>query len=100
LCAPTAQHAYWQARRLGGNIAAALRGGTRSYRHTSAGSVASLGLYRGVAEVHGLHGSRFDLTTGRVLSPPATRPVAVFAVRTDGENVFVRLGDGGCQSAG
>jgi 3-phenylpropionate/trans-cinnamate dioxygenase ferredoxin subunit len=44
-----------------------------------------------------LHGSRFDLATGRVLSPPATRPVAVFAVRTDGGDVFVRLGDGGCE---
>ena len=47
-----------------------------------------------------LHGSRFELATGRVLSPPATRPVAVFPVRTDGENVFVRLGDGGCEPAG
>ena len=55
LCAPTAQHAYRQARRLAGNIAAVLRGGTpRPYRHASAGSVASLGLYRGVAEVYGL----------------------------------------------
>jgi 3-phenylpropionate/trans-cinnamate dioxygenase ferredoxin component len=47
-----------------------------------------------------LHGSRFDLATGRVLSLPATRPVAVFAVRTDGGDVFVRLGDGGCEPAG
>src|SRR6185437_9983 len=55
LCAPTAQHAYRQARRLAGNITAALRGGTpRPYRHASAGSVASLGLYRGAAEVYGL----------------------------------------------
>ena len=55
LCAPTAQHAWRQARRLAGNIAAVLLGGTpRPYRHASAGSVASLGLYRGVAEVYGL----------------------------------------------
>ena len=34
-----------------------LRGGEpRPYRHASAGSVASLGLYRGVAEVYGLRG--------------------------------------------
>jgi 3-phenylpropionate/trans-cinnamate dioxygenase ferredoxin subunit len=39
-----------------------------------------------------LHGSRFDLATGRVLSPPATRPVAVYGVRIDGEDVLVRLG--------
>lgn len=47
-----------------------------------------------------LHGSRFDLATGRVLSPPATRPAAVFAVRTDGGDVYVRLDDGGCEPAG
>ena len=55
LCAPTAQHAYRQARLLAGNITAVLRGGAPTpYRHASAGSVASLGLYRGVAEVYGL----------------------------------------------
>lgn len=47
-----------------------------------------------------LHGSRFDLATGRVLSPPATRPVAVFAVRVDGGDVFLRLGHGRCEPAG
>jgi 3-phenylpropionate/trans-cinnamate dioxygenase ferredoxin subunit len=41
------------------------------------------------------HGSRFDLATGRVLSPPATRPVAVFGVRIDGEDVYVQLSPGG-----
>jgi NADH dehydrogenase len=55
LCAPSAQHAYRQARRLAGNIAAVLRGGTPApYRHASAGSVASLGLYQGVAQVYGV----------------------------------------------
>ena len=47
-----------------------------------------------------LHGSRFDLATGRVLSPPATWPVAVFAVRTDGGDVCVRMGNGGCEPTG
>ena len=42
-----------------------------------------------------LHGSRFELATGRVLSPPATRPVTVYGVRTDGEDVFVHLGADG-----
>ena len=42
-----------------------------------------------------LHGSRFDLATGRVLSPPATRSVAVFAVRVDDGDIFVRLGTDG-----
>lgn len=53
VCAPTAQHAYRQAKRLAGNIAAVLRGHEpRPYWHASAGSVASLGLYRGVAEIY------------------------------------------------
>src|ERR1019366_5387930 len=44
LCAPSAQHAYRQPRRLAGNIAAVLRGGKPApYRHASAGSGASLG---------------------------------------------------------
>jgi 3-phenylpropionate/trans-cinnamate dioxygenase ferredoxin component len=42
-----------------------------------------------------LHGSRFDPATGRVLSPPATQPVTVFAVQVDDGDVFVRLGDTG-----
>jgi NADH dehydrogenase len=55
LCAPTAQHAYRQAGRLAGNITDVLRGREpRPYWHASAGSVASLGLYRGVAEIYGL----------------------------------------------
>ena len=43
------------------------------------------------------HGSRFDLATGRVLSPPATRPVTVFPARIAGRDVYVRLSDGGCE---
>ncbi|MEW2550103.1 FAD-dependent oxidoreductase [Streptomyces sp. NPDC047002] len=53
-CAPTAQHALRQAAVLAGNIAASLRGGPLAeYRHASAGSVASLGLHKGVAHVRG-----------------------------------------------
>ncbi|WP_216215956.1 NAD(P)/FAD-dependent oxidoreductase [Amycolatopsis aidingensis] len=55
VCAPSAQHAARQARRLARNIIARLHGGTqRRYRHSYAGSVASLGLYRGVAEIYGV----------------------------------------------
>jgi len=54
-CSPSAQHAVRQARRLGKNIVASLRGGeVRDYRHAYAGSVASLGLYKGVAQVYGV----------------------------------------------
>jgi 3-phenylpropionate/trans-cinnamate dioxygenase ferredoxin subunit len=38
-----------------------------------------------------MHGSRFDLETGRVLGPPATEDVAVFPVRVDGEDVYALI---------
>jgi 3-phenylpropionate/trans-cinnamate dioxygenase ferredoxin component len=38
-----------------------------------------------------LHGSRFDLATGHPDVPPAVAPVQVFAVRVDGDDVFVDL---------
>lgn len=36
-----------------------------------------------------LHGSRFDLCTGRALGPPATQPIAVYPVRLIDGDVFV-----------
>jgi NADH:ubiquinone reductase (H+-translocating) len=55
LCGPTAQHAVRQAKQLGDNIAASLRNKqVKDYKHAYAGSVASLGLHRGVAEVYGV----------------------------------------------
>ncbi len=36
-----------------------------------------------------LHGSRFDLRTGKALGLPATEPVAVYPVRIDGDDLFV-----------
>ncbi|MEU7912552.1 NAD(P)/FAD-dependent oxidoreductase [Microbispora bryophytorum] len=54
-CAPNAQHAVRQAKVLGDNITAYLRGEQlQDYRHKYAGSVAGLGLYRGVANVYGM----------------------------------------------
>lgn len=37
------------------------------------------------------HGARFDLETGEVLGPPATEPIATFAVRIDGDTIEVML---------
>jgi NADH dehydrogenase len=55
MCSPSAQHAVRQAKTLAGNVVATVRGGTlHDYRHAYAGSVASLGLYRGVAEIYGI----------------------------------------------
>lgn len=54
-CGPSAQHAVRQARHLGDNLVAALRGQPLTpYRHEYAGSVASLGLHKGVAQVYGV----------------------------------------------
>ncbi|WP_435372409.1 NAD(P)/FAD-dependent oxidoreductase [Streptomyces ficellus] len=53
-CAPNAQHAVRQTKVLAENIVASLRGGPlKEYAHKYAGSVASLGLHKGVAHVYG-----------------------------------------------
>ncbi|MFD7548130.1 NAD(P)/FAD-dependent oxidoreductase [Streptomyces sp. NPDC059578] len=52
--APNAQHALRQARVLGDNITAALDGRPlKTYAHRTTGSVASLGLHKGVAHLYG-----------------------------------------------
>ncbi|WP_435604271.1 NAD(P)/FAD-dependent oxidoreductase [Streptomyces sp. bgisy130] len=54
LCAPNAQHAVRQSKVLAENLAAAVRGGPIvDYAHKYAGSVASLGLHKGVAHIYG-----------------------------------------------
>ncbi|MFD7439160.1 NAD(P)/FAD-dependent oxidoreductase [Streptomyces sp. NPDC059861] len=53
-CAPNAQHALRQAKVLGDNVVHSLRGEPlQTYGHRYAGSVASLGLHKGVAHVYG-----------------------------------------------
>ncbi len=52
---PSAQHAVRQAKVLADNIVSVLRGGAPTpYAHKNAGSVASLGLYKGVAQIYGV----------------------------------------------
>ncbi|MEV4203022.1 NAD(P)/FAD-dependent oxidoreductase [Micromonospora globbae] len=54
-CSPSAQHAVRQAARMADNIRAVIRGREPvEYRHKHAGSVASLGLHKGVAQVYGI----------------------------------------------
>ena len=36
-----------------------------------------------------LHGSRFDLRTGKPSGPPATEPVRIYPVRVEGDDVLV-----------
>jgi NADH dehydrogenase len=55
LTSPSAQHAVRQAVRLADNIVATLRGRQpKDYAHKHVGSVASLGLHKGVAQVYGV----------------------------------------------
>jgi NADH dehydrogenase len=54
-CSPSAQHAVRQAKQLVKNIVAVQRGKEpQDYVHKYAGSVAGLGLYKGVADVYGI----------------------------------------------
>ncbi|MGJ3241191.1 MAG: non-heme iron oxygenase ferredoxin subunit [Anaerolineae bacterium] len=37
------------------------------------------------------HGAFFDVRSGEALTPPATRPIAIYAVRVEGDEVQVLL---------
>ncbi len=39
-----------------------------------------------------LHGSCFDLRTGNPTGPPATKPVPIYPVKIEGDDVLVSLG--------
>jgi len=55
LCSPSAQHAVRQARRLASNILRVVDGkAPKNYEHKHVGSVASLGLHKGVAQLFGI----------------------------------------------
>ena len=55
LCGPSAQHAVRQAKVLADNLVRTVNGqALEDYKHAYVGSVASLGLYRGVAELYGI----------------------------------------------
>ena len=38
-----------------------------------------------------LHGSKFDLRTGKPTGPPATKPVPTYRVKIEGDDVYVAL---------
>jgi NADH dehydrogenase len=60
VCAPNAQHAVRQANLLAKNIIAVLRDREpKTYYHKNVGSVASLGLYKGVADVYNVKAKGF-----------------------------------------
>jgi NADH dehydrogenase len=82
---PTSQHALRQARRLAANLAEVRRGGVPSrYGYKALGQVATLGRYRGIAEVFGVKMSGFLgwlVTRGYHLyaMPLASRRIRVLA---------------------
>ncbi|HLH93186.1 MAG TPA: non-heme iron oxygenase ferredoxin subunit [Xanthobacteraceae bacterium] len=40
-----------------------------------------------------LHGARFDIATGRCVSPPASIDLRVYAVRVEDDDVYVRVAE-------
>lgn len=38
-----------------------------------------------------MHGSRFDLTTGEPIEPPATEPVPIYPTKIEGDDVLVAV---------
>lgn len=38
-----------------------------------------------------LHGARFSIKTGQALTPPAVKPVRTYEVKTEGEEVYVKI---------
>ncbi|GAA1528854.1 non-heme iron oxygenase ferredoxin subunit [Actinomadura kijaniata] len=48
-------------------------------------------IYNGTIECW-LHGSCFDLRTGKPTNPPATQPVATYRVKVEDGDVYVSLG--------
>jgi 3-phenylpropionate/trans-cinnamate dioxygenase ferredoxin subunit len=56
---------------------------------THAFALLSQGFVEGGAIECPLHQARFDIATGRCLAPPATADLRVYAVRLDGDDVYV-----------
>jgi 3-phenylpropionate/trans-cinnamate dioxygenase ferredoxin component len=50
-------------------------------------------IYNGTIECW-LHGSCFDLRSGKPTNPPATQPVATYKVKVEGGDVYVSLAGG------
>ncbi len=87
LCPPNAQHALRQGRHLGENLARVLRSAPpTAYRHRNIGAVASLGMYKGVAQMFG----RF--TVRGFLAWVLHRTYHVFAMPTVNRKVRIMAG--------
>ena len=61
-CPPNAQHALREGNHLGDNLARILRSAEPTpYKHKNVGAVASLGMYKGVAQMFGLSNAQAGL---------------------------------------
>ena len=58
---------------------------------THAGGSLSEGDLDGTTIECPLHGARFDLATGQVLSPPAEADVASYKVQVEGEDIMIEV---------
>ncbi len=58
---------------------------------THAGGPLGEGKVDGNAVTCPWHGSRFNITNGQVLQPPARRPVATYPIKVQGGEMFVEL---------
>ncbi|HWG00446.1 MAG TPA: non-heme iron oxygenase ferredoxin subunit [Trebonia sp.] len=80
---------------LGGEPVAVVRAGDEVFAIRDVCSHAEVALSEG--EIDGctiecwLHGSRFDLRTGKPTGMPATEPVPVYPVKIEGDDVLVAI---------
>jgi 3-phenylpropionate/trans-cinnamate dioxygenase ferredoxin subunit len=54
-------------------------------------SLTEMGELAGTTVTCTCHGSEFDVRTGKVLAPPATVPVTVYATRVEGDALQIEL---------
>jgi 3-phenylpropionate/trans-cinnamate dioxygenase ferredoxin component len=54
-------------------------------------SLGTSGFLDGSAVICGCHGAQFDVTTGDVLSLPATQPVGSYVVKITGEDIYIEV---------
>jgi len=54
-------------------------------------SLTEMGELAGTTVTCTCHGSEFDVRTGKVLAPPATAPVKVYATRVEGDALQIEL---------
>lgn len=37
------------------------------------------------------HGAQFDITNGKVLAPPAPKPLKIYEVKVEGEDILIKI---------